>query len=82
MTDKDAAEKFAAGLTQRFEELTRWAISEWPYPNFPLMESDFAESRREISAILGARLDAGNQGPPSKGDDSDQYIDMNPMPWP
>jgi len=84
MTDKDASDQFAAELTRRFEDLTQWAISHWPYRNFPLMESDFAESRREISVILGRKLDAGKQGkPPGKDpDDSGQYIDMNPMPWP
>lgn len=82
MANKVASDQFAAELTRRFEEMTQWAIGHWPYPNFPLMESDFAESRREISGILGAKLDAGNQGPPPGPDDSGQYIDMNPMPWP
>ncbi|MGB6056442.1 MAG: hypothetical protein WBG17_14530 [Burkholderiaceae bacterium] len=82
MPDRKAAEDFAAELTRRFEEMTQWAIAHWPYPNFPLMESDFAESRRELSAILGARLDAGNQGPPPGPGDSGQYVDVTPMPWP
>ena len=67
MTDEEEAEKFAADLARRFEELTHWAISAWPCPNFPLMESDFAESRREIGVILGAMLNAGNQGRRPRG---------------
>jgi len=84
MANKDEADKFAAELSQRFDDLMQWAIEQWPYPNFPLMKSDFAQSRREIGEILGPKLAAGNQGPAPKSgpDDSGQYIDVNPMPWP
>lgn len=84
MSDANQADQFAAELTQRFEDWTQWAIQHWPHHDFPLMTSDFAQSRRELNSILGAKLDAGqqsatsNQGP----DESGQYIDSNPMPWP
>lgn len=84
MASKAECDQYAAELTKRFDELTRWAIEHWPKKEFPLLDSDFRESRREIGQILGPKLGDGEEasGPPASDRDSGQYIDMNPMPWP
>lgn len=84
MAGKAEYDKYAAELTQRFDELTRWAMENWPRKDFPLLESDFSASRRELGEILGPKLGDGEDANPPSGpdDDSGQFIDMNPMPWP
>jgi len=77
-------------LTQRFDELVHWAMTNWPKPEFPLLSSDFSESRREISQIVGPKLgDADADDSPTEtprpafgGEDDGQYRDVTPMPWP
>ncbi len=83
MADLQDDNLYADELVRRFEEFTGWAIANWPHKNYPLLESDFAEARREISVILGSRLQEG-QSSPSAGlrPGEPQYIDTNPMPWP
>lgn len=84
MASKAECDKYAAELAQRFEELTRWAITNWPNKEFPLLDSDFSESRRELGQILGPKLgDGGTSNEPSSQDqNSGQFIDTKPMPWP
>lgn len=84
MASKEECDRYAAELTQRFEELSRWAIANWPKKDFPLLSSDFAESRREIGGIVGSKLgDASDEGVSSdRRRGSGEYVDMNPMPWP
>jgi hypothetical protein len=84
MASKEECDKYAAELTQRFEELTRWAISNWPRKDFPLLASDFSDSRREIGNIIGPKLGDGDESVPASGSGKDAapFIDMNPMPWP
>ena len=84
MASKEECDRYAAELTQRFDELTRWAIANWPKKDFPLLSSDFSESRREIGGIVGSKLgDASNDdGALDRRRGSSQYVDMNPMPWP
>jgi hypothetical protein len=84
MASKTECDKYASELTQRFDELTRWAIANWPKKNFPLLNSDFSASRREISAIVGPRLGEGDKDGEAadRKRDSGQYIETNPMPWP
>jgi len=84
MASKEECDRYAAELTQRFEELARWAIANWPKKDFPLLRSDFSESRREIGEIVGSRLGEANDdaAAPDRRRGPDQYIDMNPMPWP
>ncbi|MBI1891703.1 MAG: hypothetical protein HYS18_13715 [Burkholderiales bacterium] len=83
MATKEECDRYAAEAARRFDDFIRWAIINWPHKNFPLVSSDFADSRRELSAILGSKLHDGQSFPSSdrKGDDA-QYIDMNPSPWP
>ncbi|HCY63136.1 MAG TPA: hypothetical protein DHV59_09960 [Oxalobacteraceae bacterium] len=77
----DDISKYASELTRRFEEFTDWAIHNWPQKNYPLLPSDFAESRRELSIILGKRLNESESVPPPEAG-GPQYVDVNPSPWP
>lgn len=84
MASKQEHDKYAVELTRRFEELTKWAIANWPNKDFPLLPSDFDASRRELSEIVGPKLGDGD-GPTSpfpEDPDAGQFRDMNPMPWP
>lgn len=81
MASKEQLDRYAEELVRRFDELTRWAIENWPNRDFPLMQSDFAESRRELSNIVGPKLGEGNPDTPPQ-DDQREYIDQNPTPWP
>jgi hypothetical protein len=82
MASKEECDKYAAELTQRFEDLAKWAVENWPRRNFPLLASDFSEARREIGKIIGPKLGEGDNGPASTASNGAQYVDMNPMPWP
>lgn len=89
MASKEQCDRYAAEMTQRFDEFVKWAIDNWPREDFPLLKSDFNQSRREIGQILGAKLGESdgsdehddNMSPSGSGR-SGQYVDMNPMPWP
>jgi hypothetical protein len=80
MADKKQCDQYASELARRFDELTRWAIDNWPRRDTPLMPSDFEASRREFGALLGARLNQGHDAPPGK--EQQQYVQINPAPWP
>ena len=84
MASKEECDRYAAELNRRFEELTSWAITHWPDKNFPLLKSDFNQSRREIAGIIGPKLGDGDSGSSTPGNDKDAapFIDMKPMPWP
>jgi hypothetical protein len=83
MASKEECDKYAAELTRRFDEYVRWAIANWPKPEFPLLFSDFDASRREISQIAGPKLGDGEESDSSAASrNSGQFRDMNPMPWP
>jgi hypothetical protein len=86
MPSKEECDRYAAELNRKFEELTAWAIANWPKKDFPLLKSDFSQSRREIANIMGPKLgdgDTQDHGPGAgrrRGDAP--FVDMNPMPWP
>ncbi|HEV7617659.1 MAG TPA: hypothetical protein VGO51_06100 [Burkholderiaceae bacterium] len=84
MANKEQYDKFADEMARRFEDFTQWAIDNWPNKDFPLLQSDFSESRKEIGHILGARLNESQEAPPPSpaAENSPQYINMNPAPWP
>ncbi|MDF3035302.1 MAG: hypothetical protein K0S28_576 [Paucimonas sp.] len=85
MNDAQRYEAYAAELSQRFESLMEWAMQNWPNPSFPLMESDFTASKREIASILGPKLgDAADAPSPSYGSapHEPQFNNVNPAPWP
>jgi hypothetical protein len=84
MASKQECDQYAAELTERFEQLTQWAMENWPNKEFPLLRSDFTESRKELAQIAGPKLGDcdTDTSPPAKGDDAPPFIDMNPMPWP
>lgn len=85
MASKEECDQYAADLTRRFEELVRWAITNWPTPAFPLLSSDFNESRREIAQIIGRKLgegEAADRTAPGSPPEEAPFVNMNPMPWP
>lgn len=84
MASKEECDQYAAELTRRFDDMVQWAMANWPKQSFPLVSSDFSESRREIAHIIGSKLgDAEDAGDTSASTtESAPYIDMNPMPWP
>jgi hypothetical protein len=68
MASKEQCDRYAAELVARFDDLTRWAIANWPRADFPLMQSDFSEARKEISRIIGPKLgDGDTQSAPQRG---------------
>lgn len=94
MAGKEERDRYAQELTHRFEEFTRWAIANWPDRRFPLLDSDFAGSRREIAQIAGPKLaegetdeqesagvQSGNTAPGIPVN-AKQYVDVTPAPWP
>jgi hypothetical protein len=82
MTSKEERDKYAVELVQRFDDFTKWAIANWPNKEFHLLPSDFSESRKEISKILGPKLSEGESDGAASEKTSEPYINMNPMPWP
>ncbi len=83
MASKQECDHYATEVARRFEEFTTWCISNWPEKNFPLLSSDFTESRKEVGMILGSKLHEGqSQDSASAANNSEQYIQMNPAPWP
>jgi hypothetical protein len=82
MASKEECDRYAAMLAQRFEEFTNWAITNWPNKECPLLQSDFTQSRKELSDILGPKLSAGESTPRDAPPNDGQYRDVTPMPWP
>lgn len=85
MASKEECDQYAAELTRRFDEMVQWAITNWPASSYPLLSSDFSESRREIAQIIGSKLgegEAADNATPGSPPDAAPYVDMNPMPWP
>lgn len=95
MPTKQECDDYAIAVVQQFDAFTRWAIAHWPDKHAPLSADDFRAGRRELSALLGARLDAASDGEPSSvgkatttspsvgpSDASEQYVNVNPAPWP
>jgi hypothetical protein len=84
MTNKETCDHFAVEMAIRFEDFTKWAMENWPNGNYPLLQSDFSESRKEVGRILGVKLNEGQTNRPASDDagESGQYVNMNPAPWP
>ena len=84
MASKEECDRYAAQVVQRYEEFTKWAIANWPRKDVPLIPSDFEQSRKELSEILGPQLGEGDATPPrpqgSPG--GGPFRDVTPMPWP
>lgn len=81
MPTRQQCDDYASEVARRFEEFTGWAIANWPDPTYPLLSSDFMQSRKEIGAILGNKLRERHAEPPMRPD-NEQYLDVNPAPWP
>ncbi|HVL75232.1 MAG TPA: hypothetical protein VM406_04390 [Noviherbaspirillum sp.] len=92
MPSKERYDQYAIELNQRFDDLVQWAIANWPREDFPLMQSDFDQARRQIAEIAGPRLgEPGEQqdgkpvvpDPPGLDDGrKGEFRNLNPMPWP
>jgi len=84
MPNNDQRDQYAAELNERYEAFVRWTKENWPNQESPLMDSDFAAARRELSLMCGARLGGGDRTADTGGssDTSAQYVPVNPMPWP
>jgi hypothetical protein len=94
MASKEEHDRYAQELTRRFEDFMRWAIANWPDKRFPLLESDFRESKRELAQIAGPKLGEGESGSHEAGQartgntapgipvDAKQFVDVTPAPWP
>lgn len=83
MSSQEEFDRYSTELARRFEDLTQWAIEHWPNSDYPLMSSDFSESRKELQQILGHKLSqaqSSESNPPS--DDQAQYLPLHPAPWP
>jgi hypothetical protein len=81
MADRKQCDQYAAEMARRFDEFTTWAIDHWPHSGQPLLPSDFDASRKELGAILGARLNDDQGSSPSTAEEP-QYVQVNPAPWP
>jgi hypothetical protein len=84
MRNKEQCDKFASEMAQRFEDFIKWTIENWPNRDYPLLPSDFSESRKEIGHVLGVKLNEGQTSTSASpsAEDSAQYINVNPAPWP
>ncbi len=84
MANKEQCDRFAVEMAGRFEDFAKWAIENWPNSDYPLLQSDFSEARKEIGRILGGRLNESQTNKPASdgAGSSDQYVNMNPAPWP
>lgn len=94
MPTKQECDGYAVAVVEHFDEFVKWATLHWPGQHSPLGTDDFSAGRRELSALLGSRLDSVVDGE-SKADKDDissaaaetadssaQYVNMNPAPWP
>lgn len=81
MEAKEQMEVFRKELIRRFDELTHWAVDNWPDKSRPLSAVDFVAIRQQMAAAGDKPGESGKQGlDPSEG--GPQYIDMDPAPWP
>lgn len=82
MTANADYDRYASELTERFEEMMKWAIEHWPRKDFPLLSSDFSRTRREISEIVGPKLGDGHPDDRPEPRTARQFRPISPMPWP
>ena len=86
---------YAVAVIEQFDAFVHWAIAQWPNHHSPLTADDFSAGRHELTGLLGARLNVANDGEKSSigkktmasssvgpSDASEQYVNMNPAPWP
>lgn len=88
MNEKEKRDEYAKEFNRRFDEFTSWAIEHWPVESFQLMQSDFSQSGKELSEILGPKLAKGESDSINRraitpqSNQEPQYINVTPMPWP
>lgn len=72
---------FRKELIRRFDELTHWAVDNWPDRSRPLSAVDFVRIREQMAAAGDRPEDSGQRGlDPAEG--GPQYRDVDPAPWP
>lgn len=81
MTGNQANQAYSKELSRRFEELVRWAIDNWPERGRPLSEADFARVRQEM-VQLGVPPETIVKEAPDPAAGGEQYVNINPSPWP
>lgn len=86
------SEDYLGEVEQRLDVLAQWVTSYWPRTDTPLATNDFDGVKRLFIELVRSKLvevhasqDAPNVvtadiRPPN--DDSDQYVNVNPSPWP
>jgi hypothetical protein len=94
-SDKDRA-LFSAEIKRRFEELTAWAIANYPDHQHPLGDADFSICRQQIALLAEPRppekqnirpdadasINEQNKSIPEPSDSGPQYVGVTPSPWP
>lgn len=81
MTNPAAVEKFTGEFERRFQELSQWAIENWPDKNRPLSEADLADMHKEFSKVK-AKASLARQRVPEPWEGGPQYVNQTPTPWP
>lgn len=95
MPTKQECDDYAVATVTQFDAFVDWAIAHWPDQQAPLSADAFCAARRDLSRLLAARLDAAIDGERNilgketttsssvgPSDASEQYVNMNPAPWP
>lgn len=81
MDTQEQMQAFRNELIRRFDELTHWAIDNWPDKGRPLTAVDFVQIREQMAVAGVSREDVDKQKrEPSEG--GPQYRDIDPTPWP
>ncbi|AMO95107.1 hypothetical protein CFter6_2435 [Collimonas fungivorans] len=81
ITQAQIRNNYSKELNNRFKQLRRWAMDNWPLSDQPLTTADFSAAEHEIQLLLGAKLHS--QLPASMPEDIEpQYLPVTPAPWP
>ncbi|SNS83399.1 hypothetical protein SAMN06265795_107107 [Noviherbaspirillum humi] len=83
MTSREEIDAFRSELLRRFDELTHWAVDNWPDRQRPLTAVDFAPMREHF-ARAGEPPEHLRQEepPPDPAAGGPQFRDVDPAPWP
>lgn len=85
MENEDARRQFISELWQRYEQLQAWAVENWPDKDNPLSSAEFVEARKEILGLRNPDQAPGRarlEGEPEPEQGGEQYVNLNPAPWP
>lgn len=86
------SEDYLGEVEQRLDVLAQWAISYWPRTDAQIAADDFDGVKLQFMELVRAKLVKASDSPGAENDvaadrrpandDSEQYINMNPAPWP